>query len=61
MGANNSIKMAERANKFERFTIVDKIIPTHDKSWINLVIHNDIKFTGMTQYDDTENTMSFVR
>ena len=61
MGANNSIKMAERANKFARFTIVDKIIATHDKSRITLMIDTDIKFTCMTQYEDTENPMIVVK
>jgi len=58
---NNPIKMTERANKFARFTIINKIIPPHDKYGITLMIDNDIKFTCTTQHEDTENPMIVVK
>ena len=49
MDVANVEKVTQRASKNPQYTFVDKVIPTHPKAQLTLMIHNDAKYKRMDQ------------
>ena len=52
--------MQEREAKFPNFMLVDKTINPHPKARITIMVHKEVKYKHVDQYEDTENPMATI-
>ena len=54
-------KLKEREDKFADFKFEYKTVKNHDKARISIMIHKNIKYTRLPQYEDEENSSIAIK
>ena len=58
---NDEKKMKEREDKFTDFNFEDKMVKNHDKARICIMIHKNINYNRLPQYEDDENSSITIK